>query len=114
MFCLLYFGVNFITSGNNTVSFLIRNPIFYHYTVNHSQNFVDPQTGAHTQHIERLWKELKKINRRYEGIPREQVHSHIAKFIRRNNEIINQGKDPFMAAVELIANTIFSPGLMNE
>ncbi|KMQ87796.1 putative transposase-like protein [Lasius niger] len=32
---------------------------FQHLTVNHSYNFVDPDTGAHTQHIERVWREVR-------------------------------------------------------
>jgi transposase-like protein len=47
---------------------------FDHLTVNHSVNFVDPQTGAHTQHIERTWVEVRKLvprfgrkKRHYEG-----------------------------------------------
>ena len=69
-----------------------KNPIFYHFCVNHSKNFVDPKTGAHTQYIERLWKKLKRTNLRYEGIPRDQVPSHLAEFIWRNNSIIIQKK----------------------
>jgi superfamily II DNA helicase RecQ len=33
---------------------------FDHRTVNHSINFVDPQTGAHTQRVESLWGVCKK------------------------------------------------------
>lgn len=75
-------------------------------TVNHSKNFVDPNTGANTQRIERLWRELKKINRRYEGIPRDSVQSHLAEFIWRRNEV-GENEDPFMKAVELISQTSF-------
>lgn len=38
----------------------LRNEDFQHFTVNHSLNFVDPTTGAHTQNIERLWVEVRK------------------------------------------------------
>lgn len=78
---------------------------FIHMSVNHSQNFIDPITGANTQRVERLWKELKRINKRYEGIPRDQVQSHLAEFIWRRNNI--NYNDPFLKAVELIANTTF-------
>ncbi|KAF4530357.1 hypothetical protein B566_EDAN018488, partial [Ephemera danica] len=32
---------------------------FVHESVNHSENFVDPETGANTQRIERMWVGLK-------------------------------------------------------
>ena len=32
---------------------------FRHLTFNHSLNFVDPETGAHTQNIECLWWQIK-------------------------------------------------------
>ena len=31
---------------------------FSHLQVNQTYNFVDPQTGAHTQNIEDSWKEI--------------------------------------------------------
>ncbi|KAL7724276.1 hypothetical protein ACLKA6_013700 [Drosophila palustris] len=38
---------------------------FIHQTVNHSQNFVDPQTRAHTQNIERLWGDMREFIPRF-------------------------------------------------
>ena len=34
---------------------------FFHYTVNHSRNFVNPLSGVHTQKIENLWCMVKKV-----------------------------------------------------
>ncbi|KAM9434088.1 uncharacterized protein Hap1MRO34_002771 isoform 1-T1 [Clarias gariepinus] len=33
---------------------------YNHHTVNHSRWYVDPHTGAHTQHIERAWRSYKE------------------------------------------------------
>lgn len=38
----------------------ISNKNFVHYSVNYSKNFVDPETGSHTQGIERMWRDLKE------------------------------------------------------
>lgn len=79
---------------------------YKHLTVNHSENFVDPDTGADTNEIERLWKELKMCNIKNNGIHRIHIYSHICEFIWRRNEIRNN-KDKFEAAIKLMANTIF-------
>ncbi|CEF61372.1 Transposase, ISXO2-like domain-containing protein [Strongyloides ratti] len=34
---------------------------FKHYTVNHSVNFKDPETGIHTNSIERTWNRFKLL-----------------------------------------------------
>ena len=62
-----------------------------HLSLNGSENFGDLLTGAHGQHVERSWKEVKRIYKRYEGIL--QVESHLAEFIWRNNEV--QEQEPF-------------------
>lgn len=32
---------------------------YVHQTVDHKQNFVDPEMGVHTQHVDRLWGDLR-------------------------------------------------------
>ena len=40
---------------------------FSHMTVNHRYNFLDPDSGVHTQGIERLWGSAKWRNKRQRG-----------------------------------------------
>jgi len=41
---------------------------YQHLTVNHSLNFVDPQTGAHTQSVENMWSRFKKKVKKAHGL----------------------------------------------
>lgn len=48
---------------------------YNHMTVNHSRWYVDPQTGAHTQHIERAWRSIKEQVWRQRGNQTESLLS---------------------------------------
>ena len=67
-----------------------------HYTVNHSKNFVDPETGCHTQMIESHWRALKRRLTRG-GIRKESLADHFAEHI-----FMKDKEDVFMALVREI------------
>lgn len=47
------------SNGGHTVQFEVSRKT---KTVSHSYNFVDSQTGAHTQNIESIWRQAKHRN----------------------------------------------------
>jgi len=53
---------------------------FVHQRVNDSQNFVDPDTGAHTQNIERLWRDVRGGVPRF-GRSQKHVVGYLAEFL---------------------------------
>lgn len=60
-----------------------------HQTVNHSVNFVNPLTGAHTQTIERTWKAAKERNKRHNGTHRHMIDSYMCEFMWRQHVKVN-------------------------
>lgn len=67
---------------------------YIHETVNHSQFFVDPDTGAHTQRIESLWGPLKqKIVRNMRGTSDDLLPSYLAeawwRLRHRHEDLLN-------------------------
>ncbi|KAG0419781.1 hypothetical protein EQH57_0404 [Dictyocoela roeselum] len=58
---------------------------YKHFTVNHSKNFVDPQTKRHTQKIENLWMHVKKKIHKDYGINRNMLQKHLDIFCRKRN-----------------------------
>ena len=52
-------------------------------SVNHSYNFVDPETGAHTNKIEGLWNQFKRKFKEMNGCDRVSLQSYIIEFMWR-------------------------------
>ena len=50
------------------------------FAVNHTQNYVDPDTGAHTQSIERLWRDCKDFLPPY-GLKPQHLDSYLSAFM---------------------------------
>lgn len=59
--------------------------LYEHYTVNHSENFVDSDTGAHTQTIEGTWAQFKRRHKEEMGTSRTHFLSYIYLFSWRRH-----------------------------
>lgn len=80
---------------------------FRHLKVNHSRNFVDPTTGAHTQKIERLWGSAKWRNKRHHGTARHHLDSYLVEFLWRR---LHVDEDLFLCALKAISE-FWPPGV---
>ncbi|KAI1700716.1 hypothetical protein DdX_16525 [Ditylenchus destructor] len=56
---------------------------YQHYTVNHSENFVDPESGKHTQRIESEWQKFKMRHKKEYGTHRSVLLSYISDYVWR-------------------------------
>lgn len=59
---------------------IVVNPPYQHVSVNHTTNFVDPQTGACTNMVERFWKNAKKKNKEMCGTSAEMLPGYLDEF----------------------------------
>ena len=57
-----------------------------HYTVNHTYNFIDPITGAHTQNVENSWKNAKTRNKKQHGTNRGMLDSYLCEWMWRQRD----------------------------
>ncbi|CAD7077814.1 unnamed protein product [Hermetia illucens] len=75
---------------------------FIHETVNHSKNFIDPQSGAHTQNIERNWRELRSKIPKY-GRKKDHYAGYLAEymFLRTYPAIRDRVHEMFQAIGQL-------------
>lgn len=57
-----------------------------HITVNHSENFISPSTGAHTQRIECQWRLVKRrIRSKHGGSNSDNLTLHLCEYIYRHH-----------------------------
>lgn len=57
---------------------------YSHQSVCHKYNFVNPATGAHTQHVESLWSCVKYQIKIMRGIRKDLLPAFLAEFMWRN------------------------------
>jgi hypothetical protein len=53
------------------------NPPYQHIDVDHSRHFVDPVTGACTNHVECFWKNVKRRLKYMCGVHSSMIESHL-------------------------------------
>lgn len=58
-------------------------PRYIHKQVNHSQHFVDPVSGVHTNKVECFWKNAKTKFKTMMGVHSSTVESHLDEFLWR-------------------------------
>ena len=58
-------------------------PPYVHQVVNHNQNFVNPQNGATTNHVECFWKNAKRRLKTMAGTSTVMLPSHLDEFMWR-------------------------------
>ena len=51
-----------------------------HFAVNHTKNYVDPETGAYTQTVEGMWNHCKQFMPSFGMKPRD-LHTYIGTFL---------------------------------
>lgn len=75
---------------------------YVHETVNHSVNFVDPETGANTQRIESLWTPLGlKIVKKMYGTNEDLLERYLAKYWWRGLNKTDDIFDSFLRDIKI-------------
>lgn len=79
---------------------------YFHLKVNHSLHFKDPDTGAHTNHIECEWRHAKNSLPKY-GIKKKYIASYLGAHLWRTG-VKTIGVDPFYALLHDIVE-LYNP-----
>ena len=98
-------GTTIISDCWNAYSSLGHNG-YTHLTVNHSLNFVDPTTGAHTNTIESTWRTLKSSLPK-SGTEKHLYTSYFVEYALRKR-FLNSANDKFLKFLDLVS-AIYNP-----
>ena len=77
----------------------IPNMHYTHQTVNHTENFVDPVTGVHTQTIEGFWGNAKDLIKKMHGVKEARLVPYVEEIVFRWN---HRNDSIFLKLVELL------------
>lgn len=75
----------------------LENEGFIHLSVNHSQNFVNRVTGAHTNNIERTWREVRSNVPKY-GRRKQHFAGYLAEYMFKAKYPMNERLHAFYCA----------------
>jgi IS1 family transposase/transposase-like protein len=89
------------TDGWPAYNFLSDDPNIIHDVVIHKRDFVNKETGANTQMIERLWLEVKEMKHRRRGFYIDRLDELLAEFIWRRNDL-SVAENKIEAVVEVM------------
>ena len=78
----------------------LHNHGYFHLTVNHSENFLDPFTGVHTNTVEGLCSAVKRKLKRMNGTRYDNIPEYLDEFMWKRQ--FNQ-PDRFLAIIRDIA-----------
>lgn len=70
---------------------LSQDPNYTYAAVNHSENFVDPNTGVHTQHVESYWNKSKKKLKASSGTTLEMLPGYLHERMWRDRHDFGNG-----------------------
>ena len=59
---------------------------YIHLMVNHSENFIDPYTGAHSNTIEDLWSQVKRKLKAMNGMTEAKLPGYLDELPWRSRE----------------------------
>ena len=87
----------------------IPNRNYTHFNVNHSKNFVNPETGSHTQSVERMWRDLKYRKTVSCGIRSKEAGGYVFEYIWRRNNIKKLPRNQkLLRLIQTISNTSYT------